>query len=141
MACSAFRSFGLWLNEPEDVAVRVTNVEFNAVGHLAQRYGKRDTRRLEGHGKRLRVLNDEAGVDGLVALESGEVTWGGMSAPEMNVAAVAADTGVELLVAEVQVEAELVAVKGERAPQIWNSENRRDVGDSSKSVIHRAPHS
>src|SRR5256712_5061254 len=63
---------------------KVTRRTLNAVGHLAQRHGKRDVCRLEGHRKRLRVLNNEAGVDGLVALESGEVTRRGMGAPEMK---------------------------------------------------------
>ena len=54
-------------------------------------------------------------------------------------AAVPADAGVKLLVAEIEIEAELVAVKGERALQIRHSENRRDVGESSMSVIHRGP--
>ena len=77
MACSAFRSFGRWLNESEDVAVRVTNVEFNAVGHLAHRYSKRNTCRFEGRRKRLHVLNNDAGVNELVARKSGLIAWGG----------------------------------------------------------------
>jgi hypothetical protein len=57
-------------------------------------------------------LNNDAGVDELVALKGGLIAWCGTGALEMNMASVAADTGVNLLVAEIEIEAELIAVKG-----------------------------
>jgi len=54
------------LNESEDVTVRVTNVEFQSVGHLPQRLSKGDTRGFESRRKRLRVLNTDGGVNELI---------------------------------------------------------------------------
>jgi hypothetical protein len=108
------RSFRGRLNEAKNVAVRVSDVELDAIWHVAQRHGERNPGGCAGGCERLNVVHDHAGVDELGALEGGLIAGRGIGALEMKVAAVAAHAGVEILVAEVETEAQLFAVEGER---------------------------
>jgi hypothetical protein len=104
-----------------------------------RRPGERNPGGCAGGRERLHVVHDHAGVDELGALEGGLIARGGIGALEMKVAAVAAHAGVEILIAEVETEAELVAIEDERALQIPDAEYRRNVSQSSLSAVHGGP--
>jgi hypothetical protein len=125
------------LDDPEDIAVRIADVELDTVGHLAEGHGERNARRREADRKCLRTLNNEAGIDVFIALKGGLIAERRRGALKMDVAAVTAHAGVKVLVTELKLEPELFAVESKRARKVCNSEHWRDISKASGTLIHR----
>ena len=68
--------------------------------------------------ERLCTLNANVDVDVLLALKCGLVAWRRWRALQMNVAAVAANSGVEALVNKLDSEAEAIAIEGKRTGDV-----------------------
>src|SRR5258706_2466335 len=129
-------SFGRWLHKAEDIPIPIADIKFRAVRSLPQRDGECHFRGREGLENCRGIPNDDAGVQVLTAFESRLVTLRRRSALEMNSAAVATNACIKVFVVELELESELPAIECERPRQIPDPENRRDVAEASRRLVH-----
>jgi hypothetical protein len=74
--------------------------------------------RRETFRERFCALNADIDVDVLLALKGGLVAWRRGRALQMNVATVAANSGVKALINKLDSEAEAVAIEGKRTGDV-----------------------
>jgi hypothetical protein len=127
---------GCGLHESQNIAVGIADVEFGAVGHLAQRNDEGDFGGGEGNGEFRRVSDADADVDVPVLFEGFLVARRAVGVFEMDVAAVAGDSGVEVFVDEINGEAELVSIEREGTGNVGDLEDGREVDQIPWGFIH-----
>jgi hypothetical protein len=100
------------LNETQDVSIWIADVELCPVRHVPQWDNECNARRSKTLRERLCTLNADVDVAVLLALKCGLVAWWRWRALQMNVAAAAANSGVEALVSKLDSEAKAIAIEG-----------------------------
>ena len=93
---------------------------------------------LEAARELLRIADNDAGVQVFIALEDCLVALRGRSTLQMDMASVALHAGVEILIQKFEGEAHPVPVEIERPRQILHPEDRGDMAEQLRRIIHDA---
>ena len=127
---------GRRLNEPQNVTIRVANVELAAVWHVSQWNNEGDISSSKAGGQVCCAMNANADVDVLLLLKSHLIASFRCGVFEVNVAPITGDSRVEALENEIDLESELISVKGQRTRDIPHSEDRCDVTETLDGLAH-----
>jgi hypothetical protein len=115
------------LDETENVAIRVSDIELRSIRHLAQWDSEGNARSRETLGQLLCIAHDNARVQVLIALERRLVALRGRPALKMNMAPIANYAPVEVRVQELKIKSKLLTIESERPRHFFDSEHRRNV--------------